>query len=66
MEILTILLTVYGIPLALYLGFALSALYTLRTRDLDDTSRAVWTLDIVAIPVRGAVAFAIMQPGTRR
>jgi hypothetical protein len=56
-------LSVYGVPLLFYLAFTLPALYYLRRRDLDETSRAVWSLAIVAVPVMGAVAFVVMQPG---
>ena len=61
-----VMLSVYGVPLLLYLAFAVPALFSLRSRDLDETCRAVWSLAIVAVPVMGAVAFATMQPGGHR
>ena len=62
---LTVALSAYGIPLLVYLAFAVPALFHARTRHLDETSRAVWALAIVAVPIMGAVAFAVMQPGLR-
>ena len=38
----------------------------LKASGLDDTSRAVWALAIVAIPIMGALAFWILQPGETR
>jgi hypothetical protein len=61
-----VMLSMYGVPLLVYLAFALPSLYYLRRRDLDETSRAVWSLIIVAVPVMGAVAFAAMRPGMRQ
>lgn len=60
------LLAAYGLPLLIYLAFAVPALYFLRTRDLDDAAQGIWALAIVAVPVMGAVAFAAIAPGTRR
>jgi hypothetical protein len=61
-----VMLSMYGVPLLVYLAFALPSLYYLRRRDLDETSRAVWSLIVVAVPVMGAVAFAAMRPGMRQ
>ena len=61
-----VMLSIYGGPLLVYRAFALPSLYYLRVRDLDETSRAVWSLIIVAVPVMGAVAFAAMRPGMRQ
>jgi hypothetical protein len=58
-------LSMYALPLLVYLAFALPALYFLKERDLDDTARAVWALAIVGIPVMGSVAFALVQPGRK-
>ena len=60
----TMLLSVYAVPLLIYLLFAVPALYTLRRREIDDTAQAVWALAIIAVPVMGAVAFAMLRPGT--
>ena len=50
----------------LYLAFAAPALYYLRQRALDDVTRAIWSLTIVAVPIMGAVAFAAIGPGVDR
>ena len=59
------IVAVYGIPVLIYLAFTLPALFHLRRRHLDETSRAVWSLAIVAVPIMGPVAFATMNPGAR-
>jgi hypothetical protein len=61
------LLAAYGIPLLFYLGFSLPALFILRRSDFDDTTRAIWALTIVAVPVMGAIAFATiaLRPTSR-
>jgi len=56
---------VYGVPILMYLAFAVPALLALRSRALDDTPTAIWALTIVAIPVMGAAAFAFLGPGIR-
>ena len=48
-----------------YLAFCIPALFVLRGRVLDDTSRAVWALAIVLAPIMGALALVIIQPGPR-
>ena len=63
MEILLPLLVFWAAPLAIYLMCAIPALRDLKGRGMDETSRAVWALAIVAIPIMGALAFWIMQPG---
>jgi len=60
------ILSVYAVPLVLYLAFAAPALYFLRQRTLDDVTRAIWSLTIVAVPIMGAVAFAAIGPGVDR
>ena len=47
-----------------YLAFCIPALFVLRGRVLDDTTRAVWALAIVLAPIMGALALVIM-PGPR-
>ena len=59
-------LTIWAIPIAVYLICAIPALRALKERALDDTSRAVWALSIIAIPIMGALAFWIMDPGSAR
>lgn len=60
-----LVVALYGIPLVIYLAFAVPALLALRSRALDDTATAMWALTIVAIPVMGAAAFAFLNPGIR-
>ena len=49
--------------LAFYLFFVVPPLFLLRGRRLDDTTQAIWALAIVSVPIIGAVAFVILQPG---
>jgi hypothetical protein len=65
LQVLFALIIVWGIPLVIYLMCAIPALRELKGCALDETSRAVWTLVIVAVPIMGALAFWIMQPGER-
>ena len=65
MEVLLVLALIYGIPIAIYLMCVIPALRELKRRRLDDTTQAVWVLGIIAIPIMGALAFWIMQPGER-
>ncbi|MEO5819305.1 MAG: hypothetical protein ABIT71_02270 [Vicinamibacteraceae bacterium] len=46
-----------------YLVFCVPPLLLLRGRTLDDMTRAVWALAIISVPIMGAVAFVILQPG---
>ena len=66
MELIWVLGVFWGVPLAIYLICAIPALRELKARGLDDTSQAVWALAIVGIPVMGALAFWILQPGESR
>ena len=65
MEVLLFFVMLYGVPLAVYLICVIPALRELKGRPLDDTTKAVWVLGIIAIPIMGALAFWIMQPGER-
>jgi hypothetical protein len=65
MGMLLVVVLVYGVPLAVYLICVIPALRELKGRPLDDTTKAVWVLGIIAIPIMGALAFWIMQPGER-
>jgi uncharacterized membrane protein YhaH (DUF805 family) len=47
----------------LYLLFTVPPLFLLRQRALDETTRAIWALAIISVPVIGAIAFVILQPG---
>jgi hypothetical protein len=49
--------------LAFYLVFVVPPLFLLRGRNLDDTTQAIWALAIISVPIVGAVAFVILQPG---
>jgi hypothetical protein len=49
-------------------GWLLAVVYTLlhlRRQELDDTARAIWVAIILLIPVIGALAYLIVQPGRR-
>lgn len=48
---------------AFYLVFVLPPLLLLRGRRLDPTTQAIWALAIISVPIVGAVAFVILQPG---
>ena len=51
--------------LLVYLIFVVPPLFLLRQRALDETPRAIWALAIISAPIIGAVAFVILQPGSR-
>jgi hypothetical protein len=46
-----------------YLLFVVPPLFFLRARVLDDVTRAIWALAIISVPIMGAIAFVIIQPG---
>jgi hypothetical protein len=51
--------------LALLIGWpalSLISMFALRTRPLSPTTKAVWVLIVVAVPILGAVSFFIIQP----
>ena len=54
--------SLYGL---FYLVFVVPPLFFLRARPLDETTRALWALAIISVPIMGAVAFVILQPGQR-
>lgn len=49
--------------LAGWLAMAFAALIRLRGRQLDDVARVLWAILIVVVPLLGALAFFIVQPG---
>ena len=49
-----------------YLVFVVPPLFLLRARVLDDTTRAVWALAMISVPIVGVLAFLILQPGQRK
>jgi len=51
--------------LLFYLIFVVPPLFLLRQRPLEETPRAIWALAIISAPIIGAVAFVILQPGSR-
>jgi hypothetical protein len=58
-------LLVTTLNLALLIGWpalSLITLFVLRTRPLSPTTKAVWVLIVVAVPILGAVSFFIIQP----
>ncbi len=63
--LLTRLLFTLAIPIG-WLLLSLLALFGLRGRSLDQTTQALWALLILAVPLLGALAFWIVQPGTGR
>ena len=48
---------------AFYAVFVLPPLFLLRGRTLEQTAQAIWALAIISVPIVGAVAFVILQPG---
>ena len=46
-----------------YLVFVVPPLFLLRGRQLEQTAQAIWALSIISVPIVGAVAFVILQPG---
>ena len=48
-----------------WLVAAIYALFKLRKADLPEAARAIWAAVIVLIPILGALAFLIVQPGGR-
>jgi hypothetical protein len=51
--------------LLFYLIFVVPPLFLLRQRALEETPRAIWALAIISAPIIGAIAFVILQPGSR-
>jgi hypothetical protein len=49
--------------LAFYLVFVVPPLFLLRGRRLHEVTQAIWALAIMSVPVVGAIAFVILQPG---
>ena len=49
--------------LVFYLAFVVPPLFLLRGRQLEQTAQAIWALAIISVPIVGAVAFVILQPG---
>jgi uncharacterized membrane protein YhaH (DUF805 family) len=49
----------------LWITLSVFALLRLRTRTLPEVARAVWAALILIIPVLGALAFFIVQPGDK-
>ena len=48
-----------------WLALGILALHSLRRRRLPPTAQAIWVLLIVVIPLLGALAFWVVQPGGR-
>jgi hypothetical protein len=47
----------------LWIGLALAALFSLRKRSLSDVATVLWTLIILFVPIAGALALWIVNPG---
>ena len=45
-----------------WLGLSIAALLGLRKKSMSETARVLWTMVILAIPIRGAVSFWIVNP----
>jgi hypothetical protein len=45
---------------------ALLALFRLRQRNISDVARALWAILVVIVPLLGAIAFFVIQPGEDR
>jgi hypothetical protein len=54
------------ILILIYVLFALPALVWLARRRLDQLPQALWALVVVAVPVMGAIALVLVQPGEPR
>jgi len=52
--------------LAGWIVLAIVALTRLRRCQLDETARVLWVIDIVLIPLLGALAFFVVRPGKPR
>jgi len=48
-----------------WLILAIFALFRLRHLELTETARAIWAALILLVPIGGALAFWIVQPGRR-
>lgn len=46
-----------------WLAAIFAAIIGLRRRQMDDVARVLWVILIVMVPLLGALAFFIMQPG---
>jgi hypothetical protein len=53
------------IPILAWIVLAIIALVQLRSYELPETARAIWAALILVIPLFGAIAFWIVQPGKR-
>ncbi len=51
--------------LAGWLVFAALALVQLRGRRLEELPRVLWVLVVLVVPLLGAVAFFVVQPGRK-
>lgn len=48
--------------LAAWLGLAIFALLRLKAKNLSPTTKAIWVLIVVCVPILGAVALFIIDP----
>ncbi len=56
-------LLIWLIPILAWIVLAIIALLQLRSYDLPETARAIWAALILVVPLFGAIAFWIVQPG---
>ena len=50
----------------LWVLLSLFALLRLRGRSLPETARALWAVFIMVVPIFGALAFFIVEPGSKQ
>ena len=54
----------FCIPLLLWIILAVIAVSGLRRARLDETSRALWVLIVLLVPILGAVIYWWVRPGS--
>lgn len=57
---------VFLIPILIYALFAIPALVWLGRRRLDQLPQAIWALIVVSVPIMGAIALVLVNPGEPR
>jgi uncharacterized membrane protein len=57
------LLLVLMLLTAIVLGIV--ALFRLKSAEIDDLSRVVWVVVILAVPILGSIALFIVDPGSQ-
>lgn len=57
---------VFLIPILIYALFAVPALVWLSRKRLDQLPQAIWALIVISVPVMGAIALVLVNPGEPR